>query len=55
MLSMLHERAFCDMRAAVSLAPDLKGGLEAMRTEAGWLSAAMHLALVSGQRPDLQP
>jgi hypothetical protein len=53
LLGMLHERARCDMRAAVSLAPDLKGGLEAMRTEAGALSALMQLALVSGERPDL--
>jgi len=53
LLGMLHERALCDMRAAVSLAPDLKGGLEAMQTEAGWISALMHLAMVSGERQDL--
>ena len=53
LLDMLHERALCDMRAAVSLTPELKGGIEALRTEAGAISALMHLGFVSGERPDL--
>jgi len=53
LLGMLHTRALCDMEAAISLTPDLKPGLDAMRTEAGAISAMMHLALVSGERPDL--
>jgi hypothetical protein len=52
-LGMLHQRARCDMRAAVTLAPELRGGLEAMQTETGAVSALMHLARVSGERPDL--
>ncbi|HEX3407405.1 MAG TPA: hypothetical protein VHS81_09225, partial [Caulobacteraceae bacterium] len=53
LLGLLHERGQCDMRAAISLAPELAAGLEAMRTEAGAASALMHLGLVSGERPDL--
>lgn len=53
LLRMLHERALCDMEAAISLTPELHGGFEAMQTEAGGMSALMHLALVSQERRDL--
>ena len=53
LLRMLHERAICDMTAAVSLKPELRGGLEAMQTPDGAASAIMHLALVSQERRDL--
>ncbi len=53
LLGMMHERALCDMEAAVSLTPELRGGFEAMRTEAGAISALMHLARVSSERRDL--
>jgi hypothetical protein len=53
LLGMLHERALCDMKAAVSLAPELRGGFETMQTESGAVSALMHLALVSSERRDL--
>ena len=53
LLEMVHQRALCDMRAAVSLAPELRAGLEAMQTQDGAVSALMHLALVSQERRDL--
>ena len=53
LLGMLHRRALCDMAAAVSLTPELRGGLEIMQTEAGAVSALMHLARVSSERRDL--
>lgn len=53
LVRMLHERALCDMRAAISLAPELADGFDAMRTHSGAVSALMHLALVSSERRDL--
>jgi hypothetical protein len=53
LLDMLHQRGLCDMKAAMSLTPELSGGLEIMRTEAGAVSALMHLARVSSERRDL--
>lgn len=53
LLGMLHRRARCDMKAAVSLTPELEGVLEIVDTEEGAVSALMHLARVTGERPDL--
>lgn len=53
LLTVLQERGISDMRAAVMLAPELEGGLAAMATEAGAMSAIMHLARVSAERRDL--
>lgn len=53
LLAMLHRRAKCDMKAAVSLAPELRGVLDILETEEGAVSALMHLAFIAGERPDL--
>lgn len=53
LLGMLQHRAKSDMRAAVLLAPQLKGGVAAMQTEDGAVSAIMYLARVSVERRDL--
>ena len=53
LLAMLHRRALCDMRAAVSLAPELRGALAILDTEEGAVSALMHLGHVTSERPDL--
>ena len=53
LLDWLHRRALCDMRAAISLAPELRGALDIVATEEGAISALMHLGRVAGERPDL--
>lgn len=53
LLGMLHERGLSDMRASVALAPELAPGAELMATEAGAISALMHLGGVSSERRDL--
>ncbi|HEY1750664.1 MAG TPA: hypothetical protein VGG29_05340 [Caulobacteraceae bacterium] len=49
----LHERGMVDMRAALTLAPELSGVLDILDTHEGQVSALMWLAAVSSTRRDL--
>jgi hypothetical protein len=53
LLGLLYNRALADMKASVSLTPELRGAVEILETEAGAISALMYLARVSGERRDL--
>lgn len=53
LLGMIHRRALCDMNGALSLAPELGGALAIVDTQEGAVSALMHLARVTGERPEL--